>query len=134
MQTILLGAALANVRILVQSGWSDISQEWFSSTAMDIEIEMSHRESNSNNNNNNNSYPSNSGGVGIQPQEQKDIPGGISRVKQELTTTAKDPALRPLKSLDSASLSSGFSKSDGVEGFSATRTRSNESDNSAEGA
>ena len=31
---------MANIRVLVQSGWSEISQEWFAATAMDLEVEM----------------------------------------------------------------------------------------------
>lgn len=36
-QTMLEGAAIADVRILVQSGWSDINQEWFLRTSEGIE-------------------------------------------------------------------------------------------------
>jgi hypothetical protein len=96
------------VRVLVQSGWSEISQEWFSSTAMDIEIEMSNCSS----------------GRG------KHLPeiSVTSRLKSDISVASEET-----KSFDGASLSSGFSKSDGFRGYSATKNASSESNNSMEG-
>jgi hypothetical protein len=39
-QTVLEGAARANVRVLVQSGWSRIDDDWFTATAKLVSHEL----------------------------------------------------------------------------------------------